>query len=111
MLKSHVIHSFNFIKDNDLVSEKVKKGVLFHHERFDGSGYPRGIKGDDIPLYSKIIAVADIYNALTSIRAHRPKMTPFQAIKILEEEHRDKLDPKVLYVFLNKIGSAYVGIK
>ncbi len=108
-LKKHVLFSYELIKRNKRISKKVKDAVLHHHERIDGSGYPKGLKGEDISVFSRIIAIADVYNALTSKRPYRDKKTPFEAIKVLEEQYMDKLDPGILYVFLNRVGSAFVG--
>ncbi|KAB3537807.1 HD-GYP domain-containing protein [Alkaliphilus pronyensis] len=107
--EKHVVYSHELIKKYDFVSEEVKQAVLFHHEKMDGSGYPMGLNGDKIPLLARIIAVADIYNALTSERPYRPKLTPFNAIKIMELEYLDKLDTEILYIFLQRIGNCFIG--
>lgn len=66
-----------------------------HHERLDGSGYPQGLKGNQIDLYSRIAAVADVYNALTSMRAHRNAFPHLNAIKIMVD-NRTKFDPEIM---------------
>ena len=109
--KKHVVYSYDLIKDLDTVDNIIKQTVLLHHERMDGSGYPMGFKADKIPLLARIIAIADVYNALTSNRPYREKKTPFEAIKILETEYINKLDTKILYVFLRRIGNCFVGQK
>lgn len=110
-LKKHVVYSHDLILKNKYINKKVKDAVLFHHERIDGSGYPKGLSGNDIPQLAKIIAIADVYNALTSSRPYRDKKTPFEAVKILEKEYIDKLDTKILYVFLNRVAGSFVGNK
>ncbi|SCX79362.1 HD-GYP domain-containing protein [Alkaliphilus peptidifermentans] len=107
--QKHVVYSHELIKKYDFINEEVKKAVLFHHERMDGSGYPMGLTGDKIPLFARLIAIADVYNALTSERPYRPKMTPFNAIKIMEQEYLDKLDAEILYIFLHRIGNCFIG--
>ncbi|SMP67904.1 HD-GYP domain-containing protein [Anoxynatronum buryatiense] len=107
--RKHAQYSYEAIKDYHFLSHQVAMGVLHHHERMDGSGYPMGLKGEDIPFYARIVAVADVYNALTSKRPHRDKMTPFEAIRIMETEFNELLDPKVLYLFLNRIGTLFTG--
>ena len=67
--------------------------VRHHHERLDGSGYPDGLTGREIPLGARIIAVADTFDAITSTRAYRPAKTHDRAMEILEEECRGRLDP------------------
>lgn len=110
-LQSHAILSYELIKDYDFLSKKIKDAVLLHHEKMDGSGYPMGFKGDKIPLFAKIISIADVYSALTSQRSYRSKKTPFEAIKILETQFIGKLDTNILYLFLNRIGDYFVGQK
>ncbi len=108
-LKNHTILSHEIIKEYDFISDRVKRAVLLHHERMDGSGYPLGLAGERIPLFARIIAIADIYDALISDRPYRGKKTPFEAIKILETEYITKLDTSILYLFLRRIASNYIG--
>ncbi|SFH87876.1 HD-GYP domain, c-di-GMP phosphodiesterase class II (or its inactivated variant) [Tindallia magadiensis] len=108
-VKKHVVYSYEAIKRFDFLSDKVLKGILHHHERMDGSGYPKGLKGNEIPYFSRIIAISDVYNAMTSKRPYREKMTPFEVIQILETEYTEKLDPSILYLFLNRIGTLFIG--
>ncbi len=72
-----------------------------HHERFDGSGYPRGFSGDEIPLGARIIAVADYFEALTASRYYSDPMPPEQALKIMEEESGHLFDKRIVDAFLN----------
>ncbi|SNS79791.1 HD-GYP domain, c-di-GMP phosphodiesterase class II (or its inactivated variant) [Anaerovirgula multivorans] len=110
-LQKHVILSYDLIKNYTFISFEIKQAVLLHHEKIDGSGYPMGIKGDKIPLFARIIAIADIYSALTAKRPYRDKKTPFEAIKIMETQFMGKLDTNILYLFLNRIGDYFVGQK
>jgi len=81
---------------------QINEGILYHHERFNGGGYPKGLKGHDIPLFARIIAIADVYQALTSNRPYRKAYSKEKALKIMEQE-KDKFDPKIYIVFLNYI--------
>jgi HD-GYP domain-containing protein (c-di-GMP phosphodiesterase class II) len=75
-----------------------------HHERMDGSGYPDGIKGDDILLQSRMMAIVDIYDAVTQERHYKPAYTRSEAMKILREEvDEGKLDSELTNFFLNNI--------
>jgi HD-GYP domain-containing protein (c-di-GMP phosphodiesterase class II) len=74
--------------------------ILHHHEHFDGSGYPAGLKGQSIPLESRIISVADAYEAMTSPRAYRKQMTSDDAIKELRRNAGKQFDPDVVQAFL-----------
>ena len=75
--------------------------VTYHHERWDGTGYPKRLKGDEIPLSARIMAIADVFDALTSKRCYKEAMTPEEAFKIIEEESGTHFDPKLVEVFLN----------
>ncbi|OAQ20323.1 response regulator [Thermosulfurimonas dismutans] len=74
--------------------------ALYHHERWDGTGYPRGLKGSEIPLAARIVAVADVFDAVTSDRPYRKALSTEEAFKIIEEGIGSHFDPKVAEVFL-----------
>jgi putative two-component system response regulator len=80
---------------------EVIKIVRHHHERYDGSGYPDGIKGSDIPLGARILSVADAYDALTSKRPYREALTHDAAIAVLEEAAGTQFDPVIVRAFLS----------
>jgi len=77
----------------------VESVVKYHHENWDGSGYPQGLKGEDIPLSARIVSLADVYDALTSNRAYRKELTHEEAVGIIEQE-KHKFDPRILKIFL-----------
>lgn len=110
-MKKHAIYSHAIVKEDSYVDEQIKRAILLHHENVDGSGFPFGLKRDKIPLYSRIIAIADTYNDLTSKRPFNAKKTPLEALKHLETELIDKLDVELLLVFLNKLSSCFIGQK
>jgi putative nucleotidyltransferase with HDIG domain len=74
--------------------------IAAHHERIDGTGYPHGLRGDDIPLGARILAVADAFEALTADRAYRPALSPEQALQILQEGRGTHWDAQVVDVFV-----------
>lgn len=78
--------------------------ILCHHEHYDGTGYPYGLKGNDIPLEARIVAVADVYDALTSQRPYRNKMDPQQAQEILIDHKGSVLDPEIVDIFIKGLG-------
>lgn len=80
-------------------SRGVAPLIRHHHERYDGQGYPDGVSGEDIPLGSRILAVADAYDAMTSERSYRPAMTPEQAVAELEHGAGQQFDPTVVRFF------------
>ena len=83
--------------------EPLIPGVKYHHERYDGQGYPEGLKGEDIPLYGRIMAVADAYDAMTSDRPYRRGMPVKKAMKIIEEGKGTQWDPVFADIFLSLI--------
>lgn len=74
--------------------------MLHHHERWDGHGYPEGLKGEEIPLESRIITVADSYDAMTSERSYKPAMSHEDAIVELLRCSGNHFDPKIVEVFV-----------
>jgi HD-GYP domain-containing protein (c-di-GMP phosphodiesterase class II) len=76
-----------------------------HHERWDGSGYPAGLRGKDIPLAARIFAVVDVYDALTSDRPYRASWSKEQALAYIQQQAGRHFDPHVVDVFLKELGS------
>ncbi|MEW6239955.1 MAG: GAF domain-containing protein [Chloroflexota bacterium] len=74
-----------------------------HHEKWDGSGYPRGLKGEEIPMTARLFAVVDVYDALTSVRPYRPAWSPDQALAYIREQSGRHFDPRVVETFFNLI--------
>jgi len=72
----------------------------YHHEWWNGEGYPNGLKGEEIPLCARIMAIADVYDALISERCYKKAMTPEEAFKIIEEGSGTHFDPELVKVFL-----------
>ena len=79
--------------------------ILYHHERWDGKGYPHGLKGKDIPIGARIIGIVDAYRSLTSNRAYRKAYAKSNAMKILKRESGTKFDPQVAAAFLRILSS------
>ena len=77
--------------------------AAFHHERWDGKGYPEGLHGEDIPLSARIMAVADVFDASTSARVYKPAFPLSEALKIIEEGKGTQFDPKCVEVFMNSL--------
>jgi HD-GYP domain-containing protein (c-di-GMP phosphodiesterase class II) len=109
-IKKHPIYSYRLAQTQN-VSKYVLKAILMHHERYDGSGYPTGAKGDQIDLLAKILAVADVYEAMTATRAYRSKICPFKVLDMLEVESYVQFDPRIIGKILENIANSYVGSK
>ena len=78
--------------------------ILYHHERWDGKGYPSGLMGTEIPIGARIISVADVYQALTSKRPYRKAFSESEAIRMIKEGYGTQFDPEVVNVFMKVIG-------
>ena len=84
-------------------AEQLLPPVIHHHEHWDGSGYPHGLRGEEIPLHARIVAVADVFEALRSDRPYRAKMSLDKATVVLNEEAGKTLDPQLVNTFILKI--------
>ena len=98
IMKTHVTHGEEIIQDRTLLHEGWSI-VSAHHEKWDGSGYPRGLKGDDIPYVARIFAVADSFDALCAKRPYKDRLDYEATMKIMEEGRGTHFDPDILDVF------------
>ena len=87
--------------ENDEFLLSAKRFAGYHHEKWDGSGYPRKLKGDEIPLEGRIMAVADVYDALVSERPYKKPFTHEQAVEIIKNDSGKHFDPMIVEAFLN----------
>ena len=87
---------------------RVKYAALMHHERCDGSGYPNGFVAEQIDEFAKIIAIADVYDAMTSSRRYRNAICPFDVIEEFERDGFLKFDAGYLMTFLERIVQSYI---
>ncbi len=100
LVKSHSQKGYDILKPIEQIDGALP-GILHHHERYDGKGYPKGLKGNEIPLIARIIAIADTFDALTSDRAYRSGIHPESAFEIMKKESGRQLDPNLLDLFVN----------
>ena len=110
IVKGHVVKGYELIKDLH-VDIRVKEACLLHHERCDGSGYPFKVKTERITPFARILAIADVYDAMTSNRSYRKGFCPFDVIQLFEAEGLYKYDPQYILTFLENIVTAYVNDK
>lgn len=104
-IRKHVFYSVKILEDIKQL-DKVTDIIRYHHEFYNGAGYPFGIKGEEIPLGARIIAIADAYDSLVSFRPYREGLTPEEALKIIEEKRGEQFDPKILDIFENVVDEA-----
>ncbi len=104
-IKYHPVRGYRLLKQLDL-PEEILLAIKHHHERWDGKtsgkypGYPDGLKGERIPLFARIISVADAYDAMTGGRPYKPPMPPEKALKIIEENAGKQFDPIIAKIFV-----------
>ena len=108
-LKSHPVIGYKILDSVKLFDSEVLQGVLFHHERMDGSGYPLGLKGEKINLLSRIIAIADTFDAITANMAYRKRKSPLVAIEEIQANSLKQLDPNICKIFIKNIMEYYCG--
>ena len=106
-MKMHSIKGYQALKDLNL-DIRVKYSALMHHEKCDGTGYPNGFKSNQIEDFSKIVAIADVYDAMTSNRTYRQAICPFDVVENFERDGFLKYDPGYLMVFLERIVQSYL---
>ena len=108
-IKKHPVLAYTSIKKILNLDFSVGLGVLMHHERLDGSGYPFGSKQDQIHVFAKIIAIADTFDAINSTRAYKKSKGPFEALEIIQTESLGKLDYQYCNIFLEHMINYYIG--
>ncbi len=110
VMKGHVEQSITMIKFLPSL-DYVIPTVIGHHERYDGKGYPRGLKGEDIPLGARILCVADSFDAMMSKRSYKLAYPLEQALSIMEEEAGRQFDPQMASIFVRLVRSGKIEVK
>lgn len=111
VMKTHATLGFVLLNNAKVLSRDVLKGVLHHHERYDGTGYPAKLLGKHIPEYARIVSIVDVFDAMTSNRVYREKMNPFRVLEIMATGSPGAFDPEMAFVFIKRIQEAYIGEK
>ena len=106
-IRQHPTYGYKILKKIPGLDPRILYAALQHHERFDGSGYPRNLPGDEIDDFAAIIAIADVYDAMTAIRAYRAPKCAFEVIADFEKDGLQKYNPKYILTFLKHIASYY----
>lgn len=106
IIKKHPVTGGEILKDIRMI-DHVQEGASFHHERYDGKGYPFGLKGIDIPLYARIVCIADSYDAMTSNRIYRNKLTQEQVIDEFEKGSGTQFDPNLADIFIDMLKNGF----
>jgi response regulator RpfG family c-di-GMP phosphodiesterase len=103
LVKQHPIWSLEMVDPPAILTETVEAAVRHHHERFDGNGYPDGLKGEQIPLPARLLAVADTFDALCSERPYRPAYSTEQALEEMRKVAGSQLDPDLTDAFIQSV--------
>jgi HD-GYP domain-containing protein (c-di-GMP phosphodiesterase class II) len=104
LVRDHVRMSIEMIKESGKDSKEVIDMVASHHERMNGKGYPEKLKGNDIPLFGRIAAIVDCYDAISTTRAYAPAMSPADAVRKLYEWRNVDFHPALVEVFIQALG-------
>jgi HD-GYP domain-containing protein (c-di-GMP phosphodiesterase class II) len=108
-IKQHAKIGYKYVDSIEYLDKSVSYGVLMHHEREDGSGYPIGITGEKIHCFAKIIAIADELDVMNSDESYLSKRGPFEILEIIKEKGLNKLDYEYSKIFLEHIANYYMG--
>jgi putative nucleotidyltransferase with HDIG domain len=109
IIRRHSSEGYRYLNKCHVDDPLLLSAVLFHHERYDGNGYPGGLKGDKIPLFSRIITVADVYDALTSYRSYRDPESPGEAVEYIMGNAGTAFDYDVVCAMIKKLELYPVG--
>lgn len=107
IMKSHPVYSVELLKRAGFTNEEVLRSIKAHHERIDGTGYPRSLKGNQIPLFAKIVSIADSFEAMTSNRCYRKGKDLDYARNELINGAGKQFDKEIVNVFIDLIDSTF----
>lgn len=111
IIKKHPEIGFELVKNITGLESDILDGVLHHHERMDRSGYPGKVSGEAIGLYARIVAVADVFDAMTSDRVYKKGATPFEAFRMFQTIGPGMFDPEIVFPFIKRLSAHYVGCR
>lgn len=110
-IRKHPYYSYMLVENLSTIKEVMKEAIYQHHERLNGSGYPKGERIGSISDFAQIIAVADVFHAMTSERLYRSKQSPFKVIEMIKEEEFGKFDIKVVQALMDIVVDLPIGTK
>ncbi|GAA3410892.1 HD-GYP domain-containing protein [Paenibacillus hodogayensis] len=108
-VRRHTLYGYSMLKNTPSLNDGSKLCALQHHEREDGSGYPLSLQGEKIHPYAKVVAIADIFHAMTSHRAYKKAQSPYLVLEQVQKESFGKLDPVMVSTFIHKVTQFHNG--
>ncbi len=99
-MRIHPYQSFRILEEAGQLSQECRMITLQHHERDDGNGYPRRLNGREIHVYGRIACIADVYDALTAERSYKPRLSPFDALRLMKEEMINHFEKELFEKFV-----------
>ncbi len=103
IMQKHVLYGYEVLGSTEDISSEVAETALYHHERCNGTGYPKGLSGKAIPEFARIVGVADVYDALCHDRPYRPRLSPGEVINVIRNSPKDEFDPEIAGMFMSSI--------
>lgn len=111
IVKKHPLYGYEIVKDLDCLDQDIKQAILLHHERLDGSGYPFCNTCADIDLYARIVAIADVFDAMTSDRVYKTGSSPFDVFRMFCSDGAGMFDLDIVDLFMKKMSNYLIGSK
>lgn len=109
VIKTHPVYSYEIMKRSGITDETILSGIRGHHEKMNGSGYPDGLSFNNIPVYAKITAVSDIYDAMVARRSYKNAKSPFEVLDRFYKNKFSDLDLHLVDVFLDRLANEMIG--
>ncbi|AZK45571.1 HD-GYP domain-containing protein [Paenibacillus lentus] len=110
-MRMHTTYGYQQLRKTSAINEGVRLTALQHHEKMDGSGYPFHLTGEKIHVYARIVAIADIFHAMTLNRRYRKAQSPYLVLEQLKSEAFGKLDPSIVQTFVEKVTQFHNGMR
>lgn len=104
-MKRHPVYGCEILAEQGVTDDLIMMIVRNHHEKLNGTGYPDGLVGHDIPPAVRVVTVCDVFDALTSRRSYKPSLDSFHALKLMHEEMREEIDQQYFKVFVTMMGN------
>lgn len=109
VMKLHPLLGYNLLRDSSSMPDVILEAVLHHHERYDGSGFPHGLVGENIPPLTRVVSIGDIFSAMINHRVYAETLNPYKAAQNILDMSYNELDPYMAQLFVRGISNYYIG--